>query len=232
MNNIKDLNDIDFNLFYQSLDVYVLLDLETSRFIKCNESVYNMYGYTKEEFLTLTPYDLSVEFLTPEMMEHKQEDILVKGFDNFVTKHKTKYGEILNVFVRSRKLNIKENQILFITLINLNQEIELEKFYKKKFTAKETSFIKIQDKYLWDKTTSTLLEDNKVINLSMKERKLLKILIKNINNSVSKEHIYKYFDFEITYDSLLSMIKRIRKKTSFNFIKSIYSSGYKINSKN
>ena len=224
-NNISNIN-----FFKESLDVQVILDIEANKFIMCNGKVYDIYGYTQDEFLSITPYDLSVDFLKKYEMENKQEFIVNRGFDKFITKHKTKSGKILDIYVKSKKLNIENTHLLYITLISLEDEEELKSYYNDKFKLKQKKYIRVHKTYQWDLSSRILLKKGELIDLSNNEKKLLSILINNINSSVSKEFIYKKFDTKITSNSLISIIKRIRKKTSYDFITTIYSNGYKVNS--
>lgn len=228
MDFIRYLSELEFNFFDESLDVHVILDLETNKFIMCSKSVKDMYEYTKEEFLNITPYDLSVEFVNQSQMESKQESILEKGYDKFITKHKTKKGKIIDVYVKSKRIDIKNTHILFIALINLGQEKQLNEYFKNKIKSEQTSLQTIQKIYKWNKYTKTLLKNDIVINLSNNEKNLLSILINNINSTVTKELLFETLDNKTTYNSLLAMVKRIRKKTSSDFIKNIYSGGYQI----
>lgn len=228
MDIARYFHELSWNLFNESLDVHVILDVEHNRFVMCNKNVYNIYGYTQNEFLKITPYDLSVEFKDFNQMEYKQETIINKGFDKFITKHKTKNGEILDIYVKSKKIDIENANLLFITLSSIQDEPLLEKYYKNKSVAKHIEYKSIQNIYQWDSYTKTLLKNNTIIELSKSEKELLSILIKNINSPVSKENIIEYLDKQMSDNSLLSMVKRVRKKTTNDFIKNIYSKGYQI----
>lgn len=229
-----ELNDLKFlylnsntavkpNLIRSFVSMYAS---ESVQFIFCNEKVFDLYGYTKEEFLNLPPYELSVEFTDNIRMENKQEDIVTKGFDRFVTKHKHKNGRVLDIYVESKRIEIEDKWLLFIVLRDLKKEDILKSYYEK--TNKSNSdYVLLKNNYRWYKVNKTLLRKNQIVQMTLNERNLVELLIKNRNRCISHEQIKNSLSYyNLSYNSLLSMVKRIRKKTQINFIKSIYSKGY------
>lgn len=222
-----DMNNIYEQLFYESLDAQVLLDLELNKFLMCNEKVFELYGYTKEEFLNLTPYDLSLEFKDNIQMENKQENIYERGFDKFITKHKRKDGQSIDVYVKSKKVNFNDKYWLFINLCDITNENILKEYFNDKTYVDD--ILIIQNEYKWYKNISILMKGNLLIELSFKERKILSYLLSNINSVVSNKTLIELFENQkVTNNSILSLIKRIRKKTSNDFINTVYSEGYVI----
>ncbi|MDD2291890.1 MAG: PAS domain-containing sensor histidine kinase [Aliarcobacter sp.] len=114
-------------LFNESLDAILILDLKTQKFIIFNKKALELYNYTEEEFKNITPQDLTLEFISKERIQKKQKNILEKGWDKFVTKHKTKDGKAINVLIKSKKIELVPNSpLLYITVHNLEKEKELE----------------------------------------------------------------------------------------------------------
>ncbi len=101
-------------LFEESLDGIVLMDPQTQKFIEFNHHACEMYGYTKEEFSFLTPKDLDA-LQNQEQIIASQQAILIKGWDKFTTKHKTKTGEIKDIIVSVKVLTIDGKHILHAT---------------------------------------------------------------------------------------------------------------------
>lgn len=224
-----EMNDIFNNVFYESLDAQVILDIEANRFLFCNKNVLSIYGYTQDEFLKLTPYDLSSEFKDHNHMENKQEIIINQGWDKFITKHKTKNGEVLDIYVKSKRLNYPDRFLLFIVLIDLNKECIIKEYYQKNFTFSK-EFIHITETYQWNKENKILFKGNTQIELSNNEQKLVNLLINNLNHCITYDEIKSIFNKTVTYNSLLLTVKRIRQKTENSFIKTVYSKGYIIKS--
>lgn len=114
-------------LFNESLDAILILDLKIQKFIIFNKKALELYNYTEEEFKNITPQDLTLEFISKERIQKKQKNILEKGWDKFVTKHKTKDGKAINVLIKSKKIELIPNSpLLYITVHNLEKEKELE----------------------------------------------------------------------------------------------------------
>ena len=212
--------------FEESIDALVLLDIENNKFTLCNTKASELYGYTKEEFLKITPYDLSVEFKNRIQMESKQEEIINKGYDKFMTKHKSKYGHILDIYVKSKRILIDQKWFLLITLIDIEKEKLLKQYFHKK-DAPLKYLISIGSTYHWDKFNMILLKHGEIVSLTQKEKNLINIFLKYKNSILSYENILQYFDgTKLSKNALLSIIKRIRKKTDNNFIATIYAKGY------
>lgn len=113
-------------LFQESLDAIVLLDLETQQFIEFNHKTLLQYGYTEEEFKKLSPQDLCAEFTNIEDMKAKQQEIVRKGWDHFLTQHKTKEGKVLDIAVKSKCIHLNNKEVLYITLHDITKEKENE----------------------------------------------------------------------------------------------------------
>lgn len=114
-------------LFNESLDAILILDLKTQKFIIFNKKALELYNYTEEEFKDITPQDLTLEFISKERIQEKQKNILEKGWDKFVTKHKTKDGKAIDVLIKSKKIElVPDYPLLYITIHNLEKEKELE----------------------------------------------------------------------------------------------------------
>ena len=114
-------------LFNESLDSILILDIKTQKFILFNKKSLELYNYTEEEFRNLTPKDLTLEFISDEKIKNKQKNILDKGWDKFVTKHKTKDGKSIDVLIKSKKIEItQDSPLLYITIHNLENAKELE----------------------------------------------------------------------------------------------------------
>lgn len=226
--NTQDLSLLYEQFFYNSLETLVLLNIEENRFVLCNENVYNLYGYTVEEFLSITPYDLSSVYRDNYSMENKQEEILEKEYDKFITKHKKKDGTILDIYVKSKKIIFNNTKYLFISLTDINSELTLRKYFLEK-QFEMTRFFTISKIYKWDIYSQELYENNHKIPLTPKETFLIHILIENIDTVVSKYELETLTkDHKMTTQSIVAMIKRIRLKLDTPLIQTIYGSGYMI----
>jgi len=94
------------------------------------------------------------------------------------------------------------------------------------------SYVYLNNGYLWNMQTKSLHVEDKQIELSSYESKFIECLILKLNQEVSYTDIhyavYEYSDF--SQDAIFTLVKRIRKKTSKDFIKCCFKYGYKIES--
>ena len=86
-------------------DGVVILDPQTATLIDFNDQVCRQLGYSRAEFAQLRLSDIEVNE-TPEVAKNHIQNILQKGFDDFETRHRTKYGEIKYVHVSAQVINI------------------------------------------------------------------------------------------------------------------------------
>jgi YesN/AraC family two-component response regulator len=92
--------------------------------------------------------------------------------------------------------------------------------------------IDLNNGYSWDSNTKSLFFDNLIVSLTSYEGAFLDCLINNLNKSVSYEdiHYHIYNLDEYSQNAIIAIVKRIRKKTKKEFIKSSFNFGYKIES--
>jgi PAS domain S-box-containing protein len=147
-------------LFEESLDGIALLDPKTQKFIEFNHQAYEMYGYTKEEFSLLTPKDIDV-IHDEEQIILTQQNIIKKGWDRFITKHKTKDGVLKDIIVSIRTINMDNSDILHLTFHDIteqkNKEEQLKTLLNEQealFKVQTTGFVHLKDRHFqWTNET-------------------------------------------------------------------------------
>lgn len=92
-------------------------------------------------------------------------------------------------------------------------------------------YLYLGDGYKWDKIEHKLYKDNTQIKLQEGEKRLLMILLHNLNTNVSTESLYQYLfsdmpQKEYSSYAITSVIKRVRKKLPPNIIQTNYGNGY------
>lgn len=96
---------------------------------------------------------------------------------------------------------------------------------------KDDSDVIIVDNIVLDEKGHVVKVDDKIIDLTLKEFEILKLLMSNLNSVVSREQLldnvwgYDYFGDSRVIDS---HIKNIRKKTDTQSIKTVSGVGYKM----
>jgi len=93
-------------LFEQAADSILLIDEESGELVEFNNKTYENLGYSREEFKNIKIPDFEI-IESPEEVKKHLEKIVREGADIFETKHRTKNGEIRNVIVSSKAINIR-----------------------------------------------------------------------------------------------------------------------------
>jgi DNA-binding response OmpR family regulator len=95
---------------------------------------------------------------------------------------------------------------------------------------KTESIVKISQSYSFNILTSQLFDENREVKLTVKEKKVLQLLVENKNRCVTYEEISSFiYDYEeYSLNAISSLIKRLRKKIKDPIIDICYNEGYKI----
>jgi PAS domain S-box-containing protein len=91
--------------FEQSPDGIMILDPQTKRTVEFNDPMCKLLGYTHEEFANLQINDYDIQE-NPEETKKHIEAILREGRDDFETKFQTKSGEIKDVYVSTKVIEL------------------------------------------------------------------------------------------------------------------------------
>lgn len=114
-----------YTLFQQSPNGVILVDAKTGETIEANETAYRQLGYTGEEFTALTVKDYeAVE--TPEEIEKHIQKVIHHGSDNFETLHRTKSGEIRNVHVWAKTVQIAGHSLFYSIFQDITEHKQQE----------------------------------------------------------------------------------------------------------
>jgi len=92
-------------IFEQAAESIVLVDAETGALVEFNEQACLNLGYSPEEFGELKIPDFEIIESTEEVKKHIQK-IVKEGSSVFETRHRTKDGEIRDIWVSSRAIKI------------------------------------------------------------------------------------------------------------------------------
>jgi DNA-binding response OmpR family regulator len=108
--------------------------------------------------------------------------------------------------------------------------IRVETLIKRSFYHEERETIPINDRLHYDVKNGALMDTDVVIQLGVKEGRLLKLLLKFPDEVISHERIFKHvWDYEETPSdtSLRTYIKNLRKIIGKDRIVSVKKQGYK-----
>lgn len=88
----------------------------------------------------------------------------------------------------------------------------------------------LNNEYIWNKDNKSLIYKDEVVSLTSYETAFVDCLVSKVNQRVSYEeihnHIYDYNDY--SQDAIFTLVKRLRKKTQKDFVKSCFKFGYTI----
>jgi PAS domain S-box-containing protein len=113
-------------LFEQSPNGVLLIDLETGQTIEANETAYRQLGYTREEFAALRISDYEALEKPEETAEHMQR-VLREGSDDFETLHRTKSGEIRNMRVLAKTVQLSERGFFYAIFQDITERKQTER---------------------------------------------------------------------------------------------------------
>ncbi len=100
-------------LMEQSNDAILIIDPETLRFLDANEEAYKDLGYTREEFLFLSVFDINPNLDGSTILWHK-EQLNDNGLHTFETTRVTKSGSKFPMEVSLKVVNLDRTYIVSI----------------------------------------------------------------------------------------------------------------------
>jgi PAS domain S-box-containing protein len=115
-----------YRLLFESNPLPMLLfDLETLRFLAVNESMVKHYGYSREEFLTMTIKDLYLEEDIPALLKcvHETGSKLIRASE---WRHRLKDGKIIQVEATSSPLVFGGRNTRLVLASDITERKQLE----------------------------------------------------------------------------------------------------------
>jgi PAS domain S-box-containing protein len=137
-------------IFEQTADSIALVDTETGALIEFNTATHKNLGYSREEFKKLKIPDFEAAESAEKVSEHLKQ-ILKKGCDIFETKHRTKSGEIRDIHVNTKVIQIGGKNFA----LTISRDIS-----ERKQAEKELNEYRIHLEQLIESRTARLIETN------------------------------------------------------------------------
>ncbi len=119
-------------IFEQSPDAIVIIDPASMEIVEFNDQAASMLGYTREAFSKLKIPDFETAETIPEIKSHTAA-VLSKGEDLFETKMKTRDGQLKDVLVSIRVVEIDGKRVFH----NIFHDITDRKFTEEKLRVSE-----------------------------------------------------------------------------------------------
>ncbi|MFB2971405.1 PAS domain S-box protein [Aerosakkonema sp. BLCC-F183] len=111
-------------LFSNELDAIILFDIETGLFLDVNNSFLQMYGYSKEEALKLTPADVSAEVENTYSAINKAS--ITGSAHIFIRWHKKKDGTVFPVELCAGTFIWKSRKVMCSAIRDITQRRQVE----------------------------------------------------------------------------------------------------------
>ncbi|MFW6131209.1 MAG: ATP-binding protein [Candidatus Aminicenantaceae bacterium] len=113
--------------FNHIADPVLIFDKKTHKFLDCNKAVERVYGYTKEEIRSMTPYDLHPK----EEIEKVKKRIDIRNIEEgFQYTHVTKVGRQMVVEIHSDEINYNGQPAWISVIRDITKRDLLEKQLK------------------------------------------------------------------------------------------------------
>lgn len=124
-NELKDFRFYYENLFSNNSQPMWIYDLETLRFLEVNEAAINHYGYSKNEFLSMTLLDIRPAEDAESLL--KDVDNTVNTYNNAgIWRHRKKSGEILFVEIVSHSLIFNNRRARHVRVNDITKRLAVE----------------------------------------------------------------------------------------------------------
>jgi len=112
-------------IFEQSPYGIVIIDTD-GKLIEFNQTAHQDLGYTKEEFSGLSLSDID-PFQLPEEIQNSMREVLEKGEAEFEVRHRTKQGDVRDVHVIARVVNLSGRRVFQTIWQDITERKQAEK---------------------------------------------------------------------------------------------------------
>ncbi|MBN1299672.1 MAG: PAS domain S-box protein [Melioribacteraceae bacterium] len=191
-------------LFERSNDAIFLLD--KLNIIDCNDKTLNIFGYTKEEILKMTPVELSPEYqpdgkLSREKIKDFFELARINGALRFEWLQKNKTGHEFYADTNLHIVEINKRQFIFVTLRDITSQKNTEQMLIKSKNEAEKSE-RLKSEFLAQVSHEIRTPVNAIVNLSS-------ILKSDLENKLSQEDLIAFNAMEGSASRLVRTIDLI-----------------------
>ena len=121
---LKESESLYKNLFNNSPFPNGILEKGTLQFLEVNETATRLYGYSREEVLKLTAFDIRVPEEHDKLKEQLQKGVY--AWDKSIRSHKKKNGEIIQIEPFITEISYKGKQCYLITINDVTEKLRLQ----------------------------------------------------------------------------------------------------------
>ncbi len=120
------------SLFFLNPAPMWVLDIESLRLLQVNEAAIRTYGYSNEEFLTLTIMDIKLEGDLPSLQSDIQTAIEMEGPLTVITRHRRKNKEQFHVEVIFNTILFRGKNATLVIARDISQQVDHANAVKQK----------------------------------------------------------------------------------------------------
>jgi len=111
-------------LFSHEKDAIILIDSETNRFIDANEACLELYGYSREEFMNMSPADISAE---PDKTDSALKEASTTGKILIPLRwHRKKDGTLFPVEITGSSFIMKNRPVIYSIIRDITERKKFE----------------------------------------------------------------------------------------------------------
>lgn len=167
----------------------------------------------------------SLKYLTIDIDKTQNLDRVSNSYDMFIIDSLKSDGVVDRVKRISRKIPILN--------FSNSSAFELEKLIESALLSFGNPIVNLPYRFSYNKSKRVLFKESQKVKLSKKELALIHLLILNIDRTISMSDIESYVwnGERVRPDSLRSLIRRVRVKTSADLISNIVGHGYRVESR-
>lgn len=113
-------------LFDQHPDPIAIYDRDTLRFVAVNRAAERRYGYSRDEFLTMTVPDIRVD-RGPVVAWDPDAPAEMSEAESYYAKHRVKDGSVIDAYVRSHTVKIADRRYRVSIVRDATEELRAER---------------------------------------------------------------------------------------------------------
>ncbi len=112
------------DLFDKSSAVKLVIDPADGRILEANAAACKFYGYSLNEFLTLTVFDINSE--PKDVVQRRMQEVTTRKTREFDFPHRMANGEIRDVHVHSGPVSVNGKQLLHSIIVDVTEKKRAE----------------------------------------------------------------------------------------------------------
>jgi len=196
------------DLIDRSTDAIEVLDPITLRFLDCNVTAHQALGYSREEFLSLSAYDIDPE-LNQVRAARTLEEMEKSGFAIFESLHRRKDGSTFPVEINVKTIRLERDYRLAIVRDISERKLAQERLqeYEKVVEGLEEMIVVVDRDYRYLLANQAFLDYRDMKREQIVGRLASEVLDNDLNNvfeQVVKKHLDECFQgkvvrYEMTY---------------------------------